>query len=336
MSSEPVAPSRWQTVCRRTRTVVAAGLVAWAACPYVSSWAWLIDLAGNLAVQAALACVIGAAWWALWRRWRCAAAAGAGLLLALGAIVPGRAAWEAGVDPADPRRITVLTYNAKIWLDKLDPGRREILSSNADVVGLLGALPELYKEPGTLTQALAVRYPYHAEMELNAPWFGYWVLSKWPTEPFVLTDEEREGLHPMACVVLRPGGRFGLLVMRPASPRSTTRWIKGNAETEIAGAVARRMREAGLEVVLLADFNGTPSGHRAGLLVEAGLRRCMPATRLVGTYPSASFWPFTVAIDDAAVSDGIRTLNWGVLGSGGSDHHAVRTELLVPLNSGPE
>lgn len=315
--------ARWRS---RASAAVATGLLAAALCPYCSATGWPVDLAADLSAQFGLLTIPIGAWWAIRRGWRCAGAAGVALLLHGAALAAGRAAWATGA-----ANVRVLQYNAGTSvIGEYTAERRLVLESGADVVSLVESMGQIPEGDSADARMVRERYPYLAQNPKGEIWFAWWILSRWPMEDFPLTEDEGAVAHPLAVVVHRPGGDFGMVVLQADSPRTATRWIKGNLLTDMVGPIVKRMRERGLPVVLCADLNSGPAGYRARELRRAGLGRGKPMGRANGTYPSGWPWPAQVAIDDVWGSGDVRVQGWRTIGPGGSDHMAVVADLAVP------
>ena len=166
------------------------------------------------------------------------------------------------------------------------------------------------------------------------------VLSKFPLTPFPVEPDARgEHVEEIIAAVVEAPSRFGLIAVHPRSPRTRVRWSDGHELTGAAAGVARRMREQGLPVVLLADLNSTPSGWRSReLYFEGGLRRAKPVFDVQGTYPThlalgqrrtATRWPLTIAIDDAFLGGPVMLHGWSLLDPIGSDHWPVLVDLEI-------
>jgi endonuclease/exonuclease/phosphatase (EEP) superfamily protein YafD len=163
------------------------------------------------------------------------------------------------------------------------------------------------------------------------------VISRWPMTKFDAGLGGDVG-SAVVCVVVDgppPIGRFVVLALHPHSPRTPERWLMGNQIVGAARAAAERARAAGLPVIMLGDMNSTPGGARSRAINGSGLRRAKPLMRLAGTWPTddganadwAGWWPLTIAIDDAWISDEWSVRGWSLSESRGSDHWPVIADL---------
>jgi endonuclease/exonuclease/phosphatase (EEP) superfamily protein YafD len=279
---------------------------------------WIADLIAGLAAQLGLVAVLGLGAFLARRRWLPASIILASLLVIGAVLARGRAPRGDG-----EATVRVLICNTHAENDRLDDLTEWLRRCPDDIVVLTEVNPELIRslERGSPLEAA---YPYSLR---RGPREGLtsWrvVLSRWPLEDRRTADEVR-------CVVESPAGRFGLVAVHPASPRTPRRWAGGNALVSQAGQSADTMRAEGLPVIVLGDLNGTPGGHRSRLLRrEHGLLRAKPWLRGRGTYPASLAWPFALALDDAFLSDRWRVTSWRTQPAVGSDHRAVEIGLVL-------
>lgn len=313
----------------RAGPVLAMGLLLVAVAAALAGRGWALDLLAGLAAQWLLVAAVAGAWWAVRRRWGCmlgAAAAAAGLLVSLG---PIRAPRSGG-----PANFTALIYNARN--DHPDPAGAIdlVLESGADVVALLEPAPAMIES--SRHGAIAGTWPHGVfrGWTPGGPNSYQALRSRWPiTRPDGRPlDESFEGV--IEVIVHAPSGPVGVVVLQPASPRTPARWRIGNDEARQAARAATRLQSARLPVVVMADFNAAPGGHRSRLLRSGpSLVRCKPLWMPVGTWPAWSIWPLTLALDDAMVSPGVTVVSWQALPPAGSDHRPVLVGLAVPSSS---
>jgi endonuclease/exonuclease/phosphatase (EEP) superfamily protein YafD len=303
---------------------------------------WLVDLVANLAAQVALGAGVFALYWLVRRKWSRMVVAIGATALAMSGIVSAPRAERA---PANSDGVVrVLTMNAYAW--NRDPsGLMALLEgTSADVVTIFEPPSELLQALRT-SESLLAKYPERhlpdgAETGMRV------MLSRWPAERLRKRDAasgEEEGgewrSHGRSWRIDAPAP-FVLSMIHPESPRSREAWVKGNGDVERADRAFEAMLEPlGLPIVLAGDFNSTPSGWRSRELSRRlELRRTKPWWTPEGTWPSSSFWPVRVAIDDVMVSDGVEVVSWrpqrtpptGQKGLRNSDHVPVLVELLLP------
>ncbi len=289
---------------------------------------WLPDLLANLTAQLAILSGGCALWWLAHRRW----SAGAGAVLAAIAQVAWIATPRAPRVGADPRDLVrFLIHNAGPGNLRGAEGVGAAALSGADVVVLVEMSPEARRaldDPGLGADfpGREIRYPVEGQNGWTA------VLSRWP----VRLESGPAPDFPIALVVERPAGAFGLIALHAPSPRTAARWRAGNLLTASAVEWCARLAAQGLPVVIAGDLNSTPTGWRSrDLCRRAGVRRAKPMLRGAGTFPAGWVWPAQVALDDALVSPGVGVVTWRVTGAMGSDHRSVSVGLAIPVGSAP-
>jgi hypothetical protein len=319
---------------------------------------WVIDLVANLNAQWL---ALGTAWCVvcLGLRRRGALLLGLAacgllllpLLLDRAAIWPRAAALPRDVLPSDNPGVPVrvLHYNARS-VGSLEEHLELMTRTNADVISLLG--PGV-KEQSSVIYARGLEDRFAGKMTRG--WkpsadgsatliSAAYVVSRWTIEPIDVSFLGEIGEHLIAGKVLRPGAPFGIIAVHPRSPRTRQRWIEGNLTVDATAEVVRRMRAAGLPVVVIADLNSTPSGARCReLCTKAGLNRGKPLLMPVGTYPEEwpltadlrgpsmrAVWPTTLAIDDVWIDPHIRVIGWSRLGPVHSEHRPIVVDVVIP------
>jgi endonuclease/exonuclease/phosphatase (EEP) superfamily protein YafD len=294
-----------------------------AVAPAMAGWFWVASVASEFAPQAAAVSFAYGLCTLLRRRW----ALGAALLLCASAQVASLDRVRAARAPAGALDIRLLVFNTGTEPPRTDSLLRRLGASDADVVVLVEAPPELVRLLHR-ESPLASSYP-HVLMRGPSPDRTTWriVLSRWPLE-------DRRTDRQLVCVVGAPVGGFGLIAVHPASPRDPRRWRWGNQLVEDAARCARDLAEEGLPVIVAGDLNATPSGWRSRLLRDrASLRRCKPLLVPAGTFPASLPPALRLALDDAWVSDEFAVSRWRLGPAEGSDHASVRIDLR--LDPGP-
>lgn len=222
---------------RRIRAGAAAGLMIASLCPHFGGLGYVVDLVASFSGQAALVTAVVAVGWVARQRWACAGVAAVAVMLHGLALIPGRASWAA----SSRDTLRVMQYNsATPVIGEYEPQRRAVLETDADVVSLVESMGQIHVGDSPAAREVRARYPFIAQNPKGEKWFACFLLSKWPVEDFPLTEAEMGSLHPLAVVVNRPEGAFGMLVMHPDSPRTATRWIKGNLLVESVGPIDRK------------------------------------------------------------------------------------------------
>ncbi|MBX3407604.1 MAG: endonuclease/exonuclease/phosphatase family protein [Phycisphaeraceae bacterium] len=348
MSNAERTTGRTRRGCGCLSGVCALVLLVWAMAWILSGVSWWADIAANFAAQGALVSGAVCAWWVVRRRRGLALVA----LLAAGMhawiLGTGREAWlprpiDSGA-PAAEGRVRLLHFNCSSR-----PAPADVYAlfdaCHADVVSITE--PNVYVQFDVIyDDKLQSEFPhrmkrYFRDLPTGQRGAGF-VLSKFPLTPFpVEPDAQGEHVEEIIAAIVEAPARFGLIAVHPRSPRTRARWADGHEVARAAAGVARRMREQGLPVVLLADLNSTPSGWRSReLYFAAGLRRAKPVFEVRGTYPThldvgprhmATRWPMTIAIDDAFIAGPVTLHGWGLLDPIGSDHWPV----LVDVAPGP-
>ncbi|MBX3365070.1 MAG: endonuclease/exonuclease/phosphatase family protein [Phycisphaeraceae bacterium] len=314
--------------------VIPAGVLL-AAC---SAWLWghgwwITDLAANLASLFAVAAGAFSVCACVRRRFLLAltgvCAGGVGVL---GLMATPRLASAGEVHASEQVRVVVFNGSSG-RLRHPEAAYDMLLASNADVVVLIEPsteLLDLIRGSASWTE----RYPYRRLPEsARAGWRV--VLTRWPQrggEDFAGGAESAasRGMHVM--VIERPGGVFGFVQFNPESPRSVSRWRRGNMRVEEAiDAITERLLPLEIPVIAAGDMNATGSGGRSVRFARmTGLKRAKPWWLPAATFP---VWPggvVGVAIDDVWASGDVRLVSWERLDACGSDHRPVLVTLAMP------
>ncbi len=297
---------------------------AWVGAPL----ARVIDLVGNFASHVLPIVLLTAVAWTV-LRYRRAAVTG---WMSVALLVWPLAIRRAPPAPPGAAPIRVLAYNALAGRRPAEAGARMILESGADVAGVCEVPDRLY---GAMFADGAMRraFPHTVFRVWNSgpPTTTQVLLSRWPiTRPDGRPLDESFATV-IEAVVHAPSGPVGIVVVHLFSARSDRTWSYSLDEAERAAAAARRLQAAGLPVIVLGDFNSTPSGLACRTLASlAGLRRCKPWLRADGTFPARLPWPLRLAIDDAMVSRSVSVASWRTLEPAGSDHRPVLVDLALP------
>lgn len=312
----------------RALAIAASGYAALSLYALFSSRFWTADLLANLAIQFVFVggIVFGLA---LWFRARASCAItllGIAPMMWLLFETPRAtldAEWRGSQEP-----ISLLVFNAYAQNETPEAVLELLRSSGVDVAAVLGMPAEnviAIRDEGVLEDVFA-----YTDIP-SAARGGYpIILSRWPFKQIQDPDDHRRSpLGARGVEIDRPAGSFRLALLHPSSPRNPERWSAGNETLEHDIRVLNSLlRRDSMPLVVLGDFNSTPSGYRSRRLSSAtGLQRGKPRWRATGTWPSNLFWPFQVAIDDVFLESSAVLGAWETMGPAGSDHLAVRVEI---------
>jgi len=310
--------------------MLSLALLAPAGAWIIGDRAWALDIVANFALQIALAALMFGLWRLARRRWGQAAVALAAAALAFTPHPQGRADRAA---PGEGPEIELLVWNSHVDNVRAADAFRLILDSGADVVVLYESSDELLDLMRN-SDALRTRYP-ESRIPTRAGAGFRVLLSAWPSRRVPRPREEAESGDPSHGRTWRiehpEGAEFLVSMIHPASPRNPARWREGNDDVRRLIDAATGRLDLDLPTIYAGDLNTTPTGARSRRMTrDAGLRRAMPWTTPAGTWPTRSFWPAQVAIDDAMLTPDVRVVRWEALAAHGSDHHPVRMTLSLP------
>lgn len=311
-------------------TLAALIVIALAAAPWLSGVAWPIDLIANFTAQALFLTATLVGWALLLRRWKLLAVAALAGLAQVIILAAPRAAWARDAIIPPEQLVRLLHYNVNPFNARAEDAARLIERCEADLICLI-------EPPVELNADIYQRQRFSAanpHMTRRAPKdYANWqyVLSRWPTRDYP-NGFDHTGEPPFIAIVIEhPLRPLGLILIHPASPRRERRWEVGNQLIRDAAVVINRMRADGLEVILAADLNGSPSSYRSRLLAGlTDLRRAKPLWRAEGTFPTGRAWPASIVLDDVWMSPGLRVAAWETVEGAGSDHRAVLAGIALP------
>ncbi|MEM9372169.1 MAG: hypothetical protein AAGA55_00870 [Planctomycetota bacterium] len=274
--------------------------------------------------------------WCLLRRGRMTALlTGLGILVATVSLAPGRAISVPGVDLVGVRsdeHVRVVSLNIhpqnEHWRDDLE----RIFSWSPDVVILIETPPDLWRglvRRGELRDTAWSNHVYRSWVdELATPCF---VLSRWPIERLAFDGIEHAERDVLIARVDRPDGAMLVGAAHPHSPRDERRWRLGHVQTRTTVDAVRGVLKGSDEpLVIGADLNSGPAGHRSLMLRGSGLRMSKPLFGGGGSYPAGLAAPLRVQLDDVWRSSGVRVAGWSSVGGFRSDHRAVVVDLVLP------
>ncbi len=299
----------------------------------LSGGAWLaVDLA--LAYQAQLmasgACLLA---WCVWRRrWVPSLLVGIGVMLAGGSLGIGRPVARPGVatDAAPPPGVVrVITANIHPQNERWSEDLERLFSLRPDIVVLIETPPELWRGIVRRGELDGTAWRHHERRawvsDIASPCF---VLSRWPLERLSfggIADAERDVLIARVDHPERP---FMVGAIHPHSPRSLSRYRRGNRQLRgTYEAIGRALASRGLPLVMGVDLNSGPAGWRAVGLRGAGLGMSKPWLGGGGSFPVGAPGVLRVQLDDVWRSRGVRVRAWSSVGGLDSDHRAVIADL---------
>jgi|GEM_PF-1776552 len=300
-----------------------------AAAGELGRWFWALDVCASLASQSLAVVVLLGVVLAVLRRWFAA-----GAVLIAGGVVFVLPLSEPRLAPAQTgaESIRIVIYNAKTSSGQADSKNELLLSAGADIVAVLESPMEFVE-----------RYLGHEMLDGYAsvwrpkgPWYGCPILvSRHPMrehEQELAEIRHRLWDHLYLLEIVRaPMGDVAVVLMHARSPRRPWRWASGLEQLGEAADIVREIGEVtGLPVVVVGDFNSTPTSVRGRAFADrSGLVRAKPALQPGGTFPSLVPSFAGLAIDGMYASPGVRVARWEPIGSAGSDHRALVVELVL-------
>lgn len=286
---------------------------------------WFFDLLANLLVQYALGFSLLALLAVVLRRWKFAAVAALGALVAVA--IPLRYSYfDRAPAPADvTRHLRVVQFNAWFRNHDVAAAARLLESAHADV-----AVIEEW-DPATL-RSLARQLPSypHSYVDADLSRHGAAVFSRWP---IVQARTERLAHADGSAAVVNISWQGAVLSIVGAH----VHWPLGAGVAALRDAELAQLAELARKrhgpFMLVGDFNMTPwSPAFARLLTESGLEDVARGRGLIPTWPT-QFPPLGMRIDHCFVSP-----EWGALDvkrapSVGSDHFPVIYDLALSTNA---
>ena len=280
----------------------------------------LIALLGLLPI--AMLPAYGALGVGVWQRQRALAALAAVLVLGhLLWTVPDL--WPRGRDSGAGRSLRIYSHNVLYSNSRMSAAARTIQSKAPDIVVLLELsarnLPPLER---TLNSG---RYPYQLVRPAVDGAFGFGIWSRAPLAD--MTETSVAGFPVGEVTVLdgmRPIRLYAIHIVGPVNHGALTPW-----RAELAW-LAGQVRDRGDERMILAgDFNATPQHRDFRRLLAAGVRDAHTAVGgWAPTWPRTWKWlPPVLRIDHVLVSPGIGVRDQRVVGTSGSDHAGLITDL---------
>ncbi len=292
----------------------------------LSDLSWSIDLLGSFAPHLAWLGVMVAALLLVMKARLPAGLALVGALL--GFLSTGVVRADRIDAPGRERVIRVLQFNAATENGRAQEAFDLIMSSDADVVALTEPPMGLLE----LIRARAGSTYKWTDFPANAGPGWRLTLSRWPIEKIEgVSDPTFSKLGFWVVKIKRPAGEFVFIQAHPDSPRTYARWAGGrDALEELAKVVDVSVRPLQVPVIMAADLNSPPSGLRGRLMNERfGFERAKPRLKFAGTFPSWLPNPLRLAIDDVFIQSAVGVSSWETLGPAGSDHMAVRVDVVV-------
>lgn len=318
-------------------TVVVWVCVAWmplvfagrAAEGQLGQWFWAFDVCASLASQSVVVVALVALGCVVARRW-CASGVVVAALIALVTLPLSEP--RLGRARSDEHAVRIVIHNARTGSGAVEAKNELVLSADADVIAMLEAPIEFVSRymSGELLDG------YASVWRPKGPWSGCPILvSRLPMHEHgseLAQIRRRLWDHLYLLEIVRtPSGDVAVVLMHARSPRRPWRWSSGLEQLSEAAELVREIGETtGLPVVVVGDFNSTPTSVRGRAFAEmSGLVRGKPAMKAGGTFPSWAPAAAGLAIDGVYASPGVRIAGWEPIGSAGSDHRALVVELVI-------
>ncbi|MFG0285534.1 MAG: endonuclease/exonuclease/phosphatase family protein [Phycisphaerales bacterium JB039] len=276
---------------------------------------WLGDLLASVAPALGLVLGLGAAVALLARRRRAAA-----LLGLVAASAAGLTIWSPRA-PAGAGTATFTLVAVNAHMTEPEAFVRFLEATDADIVAVVEAPWNLHQTAVPATFAFR-----HIEGPRTGGPAVRGLYSRWPGR---LVAADLPDRSVFGAEIDHPAGPLGVVVLHALSPRTPARWREGNQRTRQAGQLAAQLEAGGACAVIAGDFNSPPTGLRSRALGAMGFRRARPRQGPGGSYPAWLWQPLGLAIDGAALGDGLAVQSWRVLDLPGSDHRAVRIEIAL-------
>ncbi len=229
--------------------------------------------------------------------------------------------------------IRVVSFNIfplnELWRTNFET----ILQYDADILVLLETHPELSRSIQKHNFLEATPYQSWG----HRPWMDQetssaFILSQWPTEIIQAKDDDGFRQHHLYMQVKSPLGNVVVGLMHPASPRTKSRWARGNRVIESQANVSRQIQiMTGAPVLVGADLNAGPAQLRARTLRKAGLRTSKPVLHPDGSFPANTSVPpvLRVQLDDVWSLGNIEPIAWKMVELVGSDHQAIIVDFKI-------
>jgi endonuclease/exonuclease/phosphatase (EEP) superfamily protein YafD len=281
---------------------------------------WFAELLTHFRVQGSLAGLLLVAlcgWMGMPRRSLLAAGLTAVHLTALAPYLATESAPTAGA-AASVRlmQVNVLTSNRR-HREVLDLVRAE----QPDILALL----EVNERWLDALSPLHGRYPHRISRPQDDN-FGIALFSRFPLDELKLRRLGHDRVQMITGRFSLGGIPVALAVVHMLPPATPGGAAVRNAQLdEVAGWVRTRDRE----VILLGDLNTSPwSPVYRRFEASSGLHNASHGFGLTGTWP-AGFRPLRIPLDHYLLSDGLRTVSFGVGPRVGSDHLPVFAEVAA-------
>lgn len=307
---------------------VAGSMLLLGLCTLLGGLFWLTDIAASVAAPVAL--LLTPLFAVMFKGWKKISVAMAVAGLAMVGWIMWQRSDRAQHESAHGSTIRVLVLNA--WSENPTPDRvLEALELEDPDVAVIMECPPSLVTAATGGTGVFARYPVRERRHPNDPWNAWaFVLSRWPVADAAALKPAggpAENPFPISVVLQFPQGALHVIGLQCASPRTSERWAAGNEVARRASILTHDSVSRGMPVVVAGDLNSSPTAGRELILRRAGLRRCKPFHRAMGTFPAFAPWPFQIAIDDAWISDRIGVVSWRTLKGTGSDHLGVVLEI---------
>jgi endonuclease/exonuclease/phosphatase (EEP) superfamily protein YafD len=299
-------------------SVALLGATAGTVLGFAGGWWWAFDLFANFRLQYGFGLFGVLTGYALLRRWRPGAIAGAALVANLAVVVP--LYLPAGTVPANTPRLRVVSFNANFGNDRFDDVAAALAGTDADVVLVTEATPPL-------EEALRRRMPGHALVgQSMAGAFGIVALTRLPVRTHRLLEVGGSGLQALELIVRLGDEDVAILGVHPPPPVGGA--LAGERDRQFRDVAAWANRQAG-PVVIAGDLNATGWSYPfRELLADTSLHDSQRGFGLQPSWPAVP-WPMAIAIDHCLHSPHFVTSARRVGERLGSDHRALHVTLAL-------
>jgi endonuclease/exonuclease/phosphatase (EEP) superfamily protein YafD len=293
---------------------------------YLGAYSSMMDLVGQLALQAGIGAAVLAVILLAMRAWRIAAASAIASVLAFSAIAP-----KSDVPPCTapaPHRIVFLN----VWRDNPDIANvvHFLATTHADAIVLAEFRPQFRKAFAKLAKS----YPYQDAFRTMCPRIEFCDVVALSRVPIVIhtTDSDRFPFPIPNAVSMTLDFADGPLNLTgihlphlwPLGPRGFQHFV--------VSRVAHTLKETTGPTMVVGDFNTATWSAAVARISHAGH---LSALSSKGTWRTNMPWPLRIPIDQALVGKGVMCATKSVSGRLSSDHRAIIIDFALKPKSKP-